>query len=193
MPGAAHGSVHGSAPDGDDHHHDHHHDTPDAPEDAPFTPSQQLALASAIAGRLRVVSVDPGRVAIVTCGEWVTDSSAPNAPPRWVSWRLSRSQFYAETGYEAAMRQRQRWNLEVAEAHAALATVSVRTGSLERFDQYLSTLETHLEALWRNREHTRWMRLVREVVEDATRACRPHFLLALPHPLSPCPRPHPRL
>ena len=121
-----------------------------------FTPSQQLTLAGA--QRLRVVAVDPGRVAIVTCGEWVVDASGK---PRWASWQLTRSQFYAETGYQGAMRKRSLWNLEVAEAHAALATVSVRTSRMPQFDAYLRVLETHLEDLWANREHTCWMRLVR--------------------------------
>ena len=152
-------------------------DAADAPADAPpaaaddldadgldstaFTPQDQLLLARATATspRLRVIAVDPGRVAIVTCGEWVTDKVTGR--PRWATWRLSRSEFYAKTGYHESMRKRSLWNLEVADAHAALATVSVRTGRLDRFDAFLAVVETHLDDLWTNREHSRWMRLVR--------------------------------
>ena len=109
--------------------------------------------------RVRVVACDPGRVAIATCGEWVLDQAT--GLPRWASWRLSRSEFYHATGYRAAMRRRSLWNLEVATAHAALATVSVRTSRVGHFDAYLRVLETHLEDLWANRQHSRWMRLVR--------------------------------
>ena len=105
---------------------------------------------------LRVIAVDPGRVAIVTCGEWVCGEEGA---PRWSSWRLTRSQFHAEAGYKSAQRSREHWNLEVADAHAALAGVSVRTASLAKFNAYLDVLETHLDALWENRCHTRWMRL----------------------------------
>ena len=109
--------------------------------------------------RIRVVACDPGRVAIVTCGEWVCGPD-DGGVPRWRTWRLSRSEFYQRTGHAQAQRSRSLWNLEVAEAHAALAGVSVRTGSLERFDAYIEVLETHLEDLWINRQHSRWMRLV---------------------------------
>ena len=106
-----------------------------------------------------MIAVDPGRVAIATCGEWVTDKVTGR--PRWATWRLSRSEFYAKTGYTESMHKRSLWNLEVADAHAALATVSVRTGRLDRFDAFLAVVETHLDDLWTNREHSRWMRLVR--------------------------------
>ena len=47
-------------------------------------------------------------------------------------------------------------NLTVADAHAALATFSVRTGKEARFKAYLRVVELHLAALWECRSKPCW-------------------------------------
>lgn len=59
-----------------------------------------------------------------------------------------------------AMRRRADWNSTVSDAHAALATVSVRTGKEARFEAYLRVVELHLAALWECRSKPCWAREV---------------------------------
>jgi hypothetical protein len=93
----------------------------------------------------RVIAVDPGRRAIVTSVELLSDGTRKHA-------RFTRKQFYAESHANKNIEKRQRWRASFELHHPGvleqLALVSSKTVSRERFDVFLLNKLEHDPVRW---------------------------------------------
>ena len=95
----------------------------------------------------RVISNDPGRRQIATTVEWKKGSD-----DRWFmepgSKRLTRDEYYNQSGINVRMRKRRRRDAVVAEETSVLKEASIKTASAAAFEASLLTRMTVVEALW---------------------------------------------
>jgi hypothetical protein len=99
----------------------------------------------------RVLGVDPGRTNIL----FVVEEVAPN---KFKYYRLTRNQYYNESGIITARRHTEHWhNTTIAEEIKLLSTVSTKSASLEAFQAYLQVVFQVKEAMWTEYFKKRWM------------------------------------
>ena len=106
---------------------------------------------AAAADTTTVLAIDPGRSTLM-------HGVARHADGSETTHTLTRRAWYNAAGKPRADARRARWNLEVAEAHAALSDVSPKTARLGDFLVYLAVVRTHYAALWAHKLHVRWRR-----------------------------------
>ncbi|PNH01468.1 hypothetical protein TSOC_012642, partial [Tetrabaena socialis] len=97
----------------------------------------------------RVVVIDPGRTNIVYAVEVL-----PEAPPK--IYRLTRSQYYQESGVVRGGQQAARWLRGVKEELAQLSAASPKGASLPLFQAFIATYLETCEVRWTEALKTRW-------------------------------------
>ena len=98
----------------------------------------------------RVVAVDPGRVNIVYAVEMF--------PDRPKVYRLTRGQYYAESGVNAANVQTKRWLAGVKKSADAFSGVSTKGVSTEDHEAYMAVHDEHAQTIWDENLKPRWAR-----------------------------------
>ena len=101
-----------------------------------------------LAGK-RVIGVDPGRTNIFYMVEEVEKD-------KFKKFRLTRKQYYVESGITAAKKNTEVWNLKVKEDLEKLSLASPKSISLENFNMYLDTMLSVKETLWTEYFDTKW-------------------------------------
>lgn len=101
----------------------------------------------------RVVGVDTGRVVIACCGEQLEDGSIRE-------YRLTRSQYYRESGSFDAIRHSNTWNngKDIKPVLEELSQNSPKGVSLSRFLKYIEVYVEHKDVLWTEYLKSRWPR-----------------------------------
>lgn len=97
----------------------------------------------------RVLGNDPGRVNIFYMAEKTEDGGER-------FYRLTRSQYYKESGSDAAIKCSNRWNLLIKDELEQLSNNSPKGVSLNDFIKYLETVISNKESLWKEYLHPRW-------------------------------------
>ncbi|PNH00238.1 hypothetical protein TSOC_013956 [Tetrabaena socialis] len=117
-------------------------------EEAPKAKSKQRPTPEQLSGS-RVVVIDPGRTNIVYAVE-----VPPEAPPK--IYRLTRSQYYQESGVVQGSQRAARWLRGVKEELAQLSTASPKGASLPLFQAFIATYLETCEVRWTEALKTRW-------------------------------------
>lgn len=97
----------------------------------------------------KVIGVDPGRTNIFYMVEETKKDT-------FKSYRLTRKQYYAESGIISAKKNTENWNLKVKEELERLSLASPKAVSLENFTRYLETMTSVKETLWSEYLKTKW-------------------------------------
>lgn len=120
----------------------------------PERDSQEDSRACSVGGRLdtestRVLANDPGRCNIFYVVEKRRDGE-------FKSWRLTRRQYYNESGSNEAQRRASRWQAGLRMHVEELSVSSPRTASLPRFLCFLGTWLCTRAAIWEEHSKRRW-------------------------------------
>lgn len=97
----------------------------------------------------RVIGVDPGRTNIFYMVEEIEKD-------KFEKYRLTRKQYYVESGLTAAKKKSELWNLNVKEDLEMLSLASPKSVSLENFNNYLETMISVKNSLWTEYTHQKW-------------------------------------
>lgn len=97
----------------------------------------------------RVIGVDPGRTNIFYMVEELEKDT-------FKSYKLTRKQYYIESGIRAAKKKTEKWNLKVKNELEKLSLVSPKAVSLNTFTTYLDTMLSVKEKLWSEYLDTKW-------------------------------------
>lgn len=99
----------------------------------------------------RVLGVDPGRTNIL----YVVEETAPD---KFQTYRLTRRQYYKESGILKARMHTDYWHNEnISKEIALLSTASGKSACIESFEIYLKVVFQVKEALWTEYFKKRWM------------------------------------
>lgn len=99
-----------------------------------------------------VAAIDPGGTTIMHAS--VSLPSDPNVKPRQV--KLSRKQYYAESGIINAGIRSRNWNKGIQGDLDALSTVSSKGPDFDQFIAYVNTWNDHGSAIWNEYTKPRW-------------------------------------
>jgi len=99
----------------------------------------------------RVLGNDPGRVNIYYMAEELPDGTI-----RY--YKLSRSQYYNDSGIKEAIEESNKWNLGIKEELELLSSNSPKGISLDRFTKYLKIILQVKDSLWKEYFKPRWSR-----------------------------------
>lgn len=97
----------------------------------------------------RVLGCDPGRTVILQMVEELPDGT-------FKSYRLTRSQYYQESGIFQARKRTENWTKTILQDLEALSKASSKGASLQAFQTYLEAIEKHQEALWTEYTKQKW-------------------------------------
>ena len=89
----------------------------------------------------RVIGVDPGRTNIFQMVEQLEDGS-------FKEYKLSRNQYYAESGIFIARKRSEHWNMKLKNELNDLSLASPKSTLVENFVVYRDTMIMHKESLW---------------------------------------------
>jgi hypothetical protein len=109
-----------------------------------FSDSQEVDLNGK-----RVIGVDPGRTNIFYMAEEIEKDE-------FKTYRLTRKQYYVESGIISAKKNTEYWNLQIKEELEKTSLVSPKSVSLENFHMYLQTMLSVKEKLWKEYLHIKW-------------------------------------
>ena len=98
---------------------------------------------------LNVIANDPGR-------NFIFYMAREKADGTFEVFKLSRRQYYNESGVFDARESTNKWMKNVKEAQVALTTVSSKGDSLEDFEAYLTVVFNHWNSLWTEMTHKKW-------------------------------------
>ena len=98
----------------------------------------------------RVLGVDPGRTNIL----FVVEEIAPN---KFKHYRLTRNQYYNESGVITARKHTEHWHNNISNELKLLSTVSTKSASLESFQAFLQVVFQVKEAMWKEYFKKHWM------------------------------------
>lgn len=99
----------------------------------------------------RVIAVDPGRVNILFAVEVLEDGTI-------VTYRLTRSQYYTESGVFEARKHTIQWSKSIQKELQLLSNVSSKKPSVAGFLEYLNVHLGVEDALWNEYTKKRWAR-----------------------------------
>jgi hypothetical protein len=97
----------------------------------------------------RVLGCDPGRTVILQMVEELPDGT-------FKSYRLTRSQYYQESGIFQARKRTENWTKPILQDLEALSKASSKGASLQAFNAYLEAIDKHQEALWSEYTKQKW-------------------------------------
>ena len=89
-----------------------------------------------------IVSVDPGRVAIIHAMKFDKAGNLIEII------RLTRKQYYAETGIKEAVKQANEWNLRIKSILEEQSRSTLKTADIDEFRNGLNVIGNNYEALW---------------------------------------------
>src|SRR6185436_7749749 len=103
---------------------------------------------------IRVIAQDPGRVTLF-CGVEELDNG------KYRNYKLSRKQFYTDTGIRKAVKKTNKWNIESPELRATLdqlSQTSSRSNRLHEFFEYVKIVKNNEDILWNEYTKQRYAR-----------------------------------
>lgn len=102
-------------------------------------------------GDYRVIGIDPGRSSLITAAELLEDG-------KYVTYKLSRAQYYHESGIHDSNKKKDKWNLRVKSSLVDLSKTTTKGTSLEKFKEYLKVLKKNYDILWAENLKKKWGR-----------------------------------
>lgn len=100
----------------------------------------------------RIIGVDPGRTNIFTMAEIDKDNMTIR------KYKLTRNQYYSESGMIKARKNTQKWNLRVRKDLEKMSQHSPKSTNLFKFLQYISIMTKVQGRLWKEYLKKRWRR-----------------------------------
>ena len=98
----------------------------------------------------RVIGIDPGRTNIYFAAEKIDDQVK--------TYKLTRKQYYQESGIFNARTQTEEWMKNIKDEMAEMATVSLKGDSMEDHKAFIKMYLKHKNTLWNEMTKERWSR-----------------------------------
>ena len=99
----------------------------------------------------RVIGLDPGRVCPGVAAEILNDGKIK-------TYKLSRQQYYTESGIFKARDNSNKWNLELKDCLETLSAYDTKTPNFREFMEFVWTRQTYYDELWSEYTRKRWSR-----------------------------------
>jgi hypothetical protein len=100
----------------------------------------------------RIIGVDPGRTNIFTMAEIDKENGSIK------KYRLTRNQYYSESGMIKARKNTEKWNLRVRKDLEKMSRCSPKSTNLFKFLEYISIMTKVQGRLWKEYLKKRWRR-----------------------------------
>jgi hypothetical protein len=96
----------------------------------------------------RVISIDPGRTNLIYGVENNTDKT----------FKLTRRQYYHQSGMTKATKQSQKWNRKIEDILTKMSITSVKTTSEGNWNTFIKTYTKYYNKLWNHYTQNKWNR-----------------------------------
>jgi len=118
----------------------------------PRVPGKKATYDKKIDGPKRQVAFDPGRNPNILLGVELL------ANGKYKVWKLTRSQYYRDSGINQAKENTELWQADMASILVELSTVSDKGADLEQHNQFVAMYLKHQDALWVEYTKPKWSR-----------------------------------
>ncbi len=103
----------------------------------------------------RIIGIDPGRSNIIFAVEKL--EGIYNYKYNYKYWRLTRSQYYNESGITAARKHTMQWSKSINNELQVLSKASPKSASFSGFHLYIKAYMESKDALWKEYTNKHWL------------------------------------